>query len=97
MPENCEFVVNFAPELARAISEAKYLEKLGYSIPDIARSVALQEDKFISFQDSLHRCLQRYHSVLAQLTEAEVIRERERKRDRQTERERKQFLFSILF
>ena len=72
--------MNFAPELSRAIAEAKYLEKLGYSIPDLMRSIALQEDKFISFQDSLHRCLQRYHSALANLSEAEVMRERERER-----------------
>ena len=52
--------------------ESKYLEKLGYAIPDLARSVALQEDKFIAFQDSLSRCLQRYHSAIAQLSEAEV-------------------------
>ena len=45
------------------------------------RSIALQEDKFISFQDSLHRCLQRYHSALANLSEAEVMRERERERE----------------
>ena len=77
LPDNCEFVVNFSPELAHeVIAEAKYLEKLGYSVPDMARSVALQEDKFVSFQDSLNRCLQRYHFALAQLNEAEVRGER---------------------
>ena len=82
LPDNCEFVVNFSPELAEVIAEAKYLEKLGYSVPDMARSVALQEDKFVSFQDSLNRCLQRYHFALAQLNEAEVRGERRRKRER---------------
>ncbi len=72
IPDNCEFVVNFSPSLSEAILECKYLEKLGYAIPDLARSVALQEDKFIAFQDSLGRCLQRYHSAIAQLSEAEV-------------------------
>ena len=73
LPDNCEFVVNFDPELAEVIAEAKYLEKLGYAIPELARSVALQEDKFVSFQDSLSRCLQRYHYAIAQLTTAEVF------------------------
>ena len=37
-----EFVVNFSPKLAEVI--AKYLEKLGFSVTDMARRVALQED-----------------------------------------------------
>ena len=73
LPENCEFVVNFAPELTQVISEAKYLEKLGFPIPDLARSVALQEEKFIAFQDGLNHVLHRYHHVLSTLTEAEVM------------------------
>ncbi len=72
IPDNCEFLVNFSPNLSEAILESKYLEKLGYPIPELARSVALQEDKFISFLDSLGRCLQRYHTTIAQLSEAEV-------------------------
>ena len=72
LPDNCEFVVNFAPELVEMIAEAKYLEKLGYLIPELAHSVALQEEKYISYQETLHQCLQRYHSVLGQLSPAEV-------------------------
>ena len=72
IPDNCEFLVNFSPDLSEAIQEAKYLEKLGYNVPDLVRSLALQEDKFVSYQDSLGRCLQRYHSAIAQLSEAEV-------------------------
>lgn len=72
LPENCEYVVNFAPELSEIIAEAKYLEKLGFQVPDLARSVALQESQFIGFQDGLNRCLYRYHRVLASLSDAEV-------------------------
>lgn len=32
LPPNCEFVVNFAPELSEAIAETKYLEKLGFGV-----------------------------------------------------------------
>ena len=41
------FIVNFASELNDIIQEAKYLEQLGYSIPELARNVALQEDSYI--------------------------------------------------
>lgn len=41
-------------------------------VPDLARSVALQEDKFITFRDGLERCLSRYHKALASLSNAEV-------------------------
>ena len=64
--------MNFAPELSQIISEAKYLEKLGFQIPDLARNVALQEDKYIAFQDGLTHCLQRYHHALSTLSDAEV-------------------------
>ncbi len=41
-------------------------------VPDLARSVALQEEKFIGFKDGLEHCLTRYHTTIAGLTEAEV-------------------------
>ena len=72
LPPNCEFVANFCVELAEVILETKYLEKLGYAVPDMARGVALQEEKFSSYQNSLTTCLQRYHSVLGKLNSAEV-------------------------
>ena len=89
LPANCEYVVNFAPELSKIIAEAKYLEKLGFQVPDLARSVALQEDKLIGYQDGLNRCLFRYHRVLASLSDAEVGG-REIQRERDTERVRRE-------
>ena len=41
-------------------------------VSDLARSVALQEDKFIGFKDGLEHCLARYHKILGALTDAEV-------------------------
>lgn len=32
LPANCEYVVNFAPQLAEIIAETKYLEKLGFKV-----------------------------------------------------------------
>ena len=48
------------------------MEKLGYSVPELARNVALQEEKFMDYCSGLEHCLARYHSVLASLTDAEV-------------------------
>lgn len=39
--------INFSPALREIINEAKYLEQLGFSVPELARNVALQEDKFL--------------------------------------------------
>ena len=35
-------MVDFAPELSEIILESKYLEQSGFSIPELARNVALQ-------------------------------------------------------
>ena len=41
------FVINFSPALREIINETKYLEQLGFPVPELARNVALQEDKFL--------------------------------------------------
>lgn len=41
------FAINFSPALREIINETKYLEQLGFPIPELARNVALQEDKFL--------------------------------------------------
>ena len=65
--------MNFSPELSEIISETKYLEKLDFPVPDLARNVALQEEKFLAYCNGLNRCLARYHSLLGSLKEAEVL------------------------
>ena len=37
-----QFVLNFDPALACVITETKYLEQLGFSIPELATNIALQ-------------------------------------------------------
>lgn len=37
-----EYVVNFAPELQEITTETKYIEQLGFVVPELARNVALQ-------------------------------------------------------
>ncbi|EPY85817.1 hypothetical protein CB1_000348015 [Camelus ferus] len=51
------FVINFSPVLREIINEAKYLEQLGFPVPELARNVALQEDKFLSVCFGMHRAL----------------------------------------
>eukprot|EP00731_Ephydatia_muelleri_P035324 Em0114g8a len=77
LPPNCEFVINLAPELIEIILETKYLEKLGFHVPDSARNIALQEDKFVQCWEGLSRILKRYHQVLGSLNppETELLEE----------------------
>lgn len=39
---NLQYVADFAPELGMIINETKYLEQLGFQVPELARNVALQ-------------------------------------------------------
>ena len=37
-----QYIVDFAPQLSEIILESKYLEQAGFSVPELARNVALQ-------------------------------------------------------
>ena len=37
-----KYVVDFDPVLAEIVTETKYMEQLGFSVPELARNVALQ-------------------------------------------------------
>uniref|UniRef100_H2ZL68 Dynein heavy chain tail domain-containing protein n=1 Tax=Ciona savignyi TaxID=51511 RepID=H2ZL68_CIOSA len=67
-----QYVVNFAPELQEITTETKYMEQLGFMVPDLARNVALQEDKYFSYISGLAHMLNRYHTLLASLDPAEA-------------------------
>ncbi|XP_063171723.1 dynein axonemal heavy chain 10 [Candoia aspera] len=66
------FVVNFSPKLREIINETKYMEHLGFPVPEIARNVALQEDKLLRFTDGIKQMLDHYHQLIGTLNEAEV-------------------------
>ncbi|XP_030593055.1 dynein heavy chain 10, axonemal isoform X2 [Archocentrus centrarchus] len=77
-PESCtskgmRYIVDFDPEINEIISEACKLEALGYSVPDLVKNVALQENKFISYVSSLTNLVNRYHAVVDSLNEAHVV------------------------
>lgn len=72
-PKGLRYIVNFAPEIKEIISEAYSLEALGYTVPDLAQNVALQENKFIRYVSDLSKLINRYHSALDSLNEAHVV------------------------
>ena len=37
-----KYVLNYSPKINEIITESKYMEQLGYSLPEIARNLALQ-------------------------------------------------------
>ncbi|KAM9858629.1 dynein axonemal heavy chain 10 [Aulostomus maculatus] len=67
------YMVNFAPEMKEIISETNQLLSLGYSVPELAQSVALQEHKFIRYVDDLNKLVSCYHAVMDSLSEAKLV------------------------
>ncbi|XP_004753142.1 dynein axonemal heavy chain 10 isoform X1 [Mustela putorius furo] len=67
------FAINFSPALKEIINETKYLEQLGFSVPELARNVALQEDKFLRYTEGIQRMLDHHHKLIGTLNEAESL------------------------
>ncbi|XP_009955032.1 PREDICTED: dynein heavy chain 10, axonemal, partial [Leptosomus discolor] len=70
--KSVHFMVNFSPILHEIIIETKYMEQLGFPVPETARYVALQEDKYLRYRSRLENMLDRYHKLMATLNEAET-------------------------
>ncbi|XP_076363131.1 dynein heavy chain at 89D isoform X2 [Tachypleus tridentatus] len=66
------YQVYFPQDMKEIISEAKHLELLGFSIPELTRNVALQEEKYCKYVNSLEIMLKKYKDVLTMLEDAEV-------------------------
>ncbi|NWZ12470.1 DYH10 protein, partial [Agelaius phoeniceus] len=66
------FALNFSPEIQEIITEAKYMEQLGLAVPEMARYVALQEDKYLRYTNKLKVMLSRYHKLMEMMNEAEI-------------------------
>ena len=66
--ENGKFAVNFLRELQEVIREAKYLDRMGQAVPQNALNVALQEDKYHEYVETLKVMLGHYHGVTNSLT-----------------------------
>ncbi|XP_009082982.1 PREDICTED: dynein heavy chain 10, axonemal, partial [Acanthisitta chloris] len=66
------FTVNFSPIFHEIVTETKYMEQLGFPVPETARYVALQEDKYLGYLSRLKAMLDRYHKLMETLSEAET-------------------------
>ncbi|NXU80069.1 DYH10 protein, partial [Oreotrochilus melanogaster] len=66
------FIVNFSPLLQEVIIETKYMEHLGLPVPEIAKYLALQEDKYLRYTNKLKHMLDHYHKLMGTLNEAET-------------------------
>jgi hypothetical protein len=55
--------VNFHTDLTRLIRETRYLDRMGFTLPEIALNVALQEDKFLHWLEGLNAMLAKYYQV----------------------------------
>jgi dynein heavy chain len=63
--------VNFRPELSEIIKESRYLDRMGFVIPEAALNVALQEEKYYNLVESLQAMLNNLYSVVDLLNDAE--------------------------
>ncbi|NXD40158.1 DYH10 protein, partial [Copsychus sechellarum] len=66
------FTLNFSPEIQEIITETKYMEQLGLPVPEMARYVALQEDKYLRYTNKLKAMLDCYHKLMEMMNEAEM-------------------------
>ncbi|NXR24934.1 DYH10 protein, partial [Cinclus mexicanus] len=70
--KNVCFTLNFSPEIQEIITETKYMEQLGLPVPEMARYVALQEDKYLRYTNKLKAMLDHYHKLMEMMNEAET-------------------------
>jgi dynein heavy chain len=63
-PNNNKLYVNFDSEILTLIREAKCLSRIGIDIPESAKIVLLQEDKFKMYNSELHFVLREYDRIV---------------------------------
>ncbi|KDO29332.1 hypothetical protein SPRG_05868 [Saprolegnia parasitica CBS 223.65] len=66
-PETTKLYVNFDKEILQLIREAKCLDRMGIDIPENAKMVMLQEDKFKNYFNELTYTLREYDRVIARI------------------------------
>ena len=64
-PETNQLLVNFDKEILLLIQETKYLQRLGLQVPDNAKVVLFQEEKFKYYYNQLTYTLKEYDRVVA--------------------------------
>jgi dynein heavy chain len=66
-PDDGKLYVNFDQEILQLIREAKCLDRIGIDVPDSARIVLFQEDKFKNYHNELHWALSEYDKVISKV------------------------------
>lgn len=66
-PDDGRLYVNFDQEIMQLIREAKCLDRMGIEIPESAKIVLLQEDKFKTYYNDLAYALKEYTRVTARI------------------------------
>ena len=61
------YFVNFSSSLETLMRESKYLDRMGFTIPEKALNVTLQRPKFLEYVQLLNGMLDKYHSLLSDL------------------------------
>jgi len=64
-PDDGKLYVNFDQEILQLIREAKCLDRMGSDVPDGARIVLFQEEKFKNYHNELHWALTKYDNVVS--------------------------------
>eukprot|EP00798_Chlamydomonas_sp_ICE-L_P031817 gene31817-7021_t len=70
-PETGIVEVKFHADLIKLIRETRYLDRMGFPIPELALNVALQEDKYHAWLEGLEVMLSHYYEVINQLSPIE--------------------------
>ena len=63
-PDDNKLYVNFDSEILTLIREAKCLSRIGIEIPESAKIVLLQEDKFKMYNQELQHVLKEYERIV---------------------------------
>lgn len=66
-PDNNKLYVNFDSEILTLIREAKCLSRIGIDIPESAKIVLLQEDKFKMYNNELQFVLREYDRIVGKI------------------------------
>ena len=65
-------LVNFDAELSMLIRESKYLDRMGFAVPETALNVTLQEDKYHGYVEALKAMLAAHAQISESLSSVEV-------------------------
>ncbi|OQS07437.1 dynein heavy chain [Thraustotheca clavata] len=66
-PEDNILYVNFDPEILQLLREAKCLDRMGIEIPESAKIVLLQEEKFKNYYNELQFALSEYDRIVTKV------------------------------